>query len=246
MNPYFTSQGDDINNGIRGGGTYIAQEIIYNGITNIYEFDLNFVDYVHIISGQVTTFGTNFHDRLNVSVIAQASIVNINNTNNGNCVLYDISGGYDVAHMIIPVNGNIGTHDVNLTEAYNNNLSGPDPIFVSKVIPIPALQSDGKTPNGYWDWIENTGEVIPCIDGNGYYNLYDIPITLLKYVNNVCLYNGSLTLPYTVILSVNHRSGPFLPHWTVKFTFDISNLHTIGDKIIFNSLMVLARRKSTN
>jgi hypothetical protein len=245
MNPYYTSSGDDYDNGIRGGGIEASCMCTANGTTTTHEKMLKFVDFIHIIGGVLTVSGANFHDRMNTYVQADATPVTFNGSNLGNCNLYDVSGGYDLYHMIIPAAGD-GTHDVDLETPMNENLAGPSPIFVSQATPLPAFAPDGVTTNGFWNWAELDGTITPAYAQDGSYNLYDFPITLTRYVQDIIVGTGIPNTSYNINLTVNHRSGPFLPHWKLVLAYTIDESHTPGDEIYFNTLITSARRKTVN
>ena len=245
MNPFYTSAGDDFDNGIRGGGIESACGCVYDGTNTVHEKVIRFVDFMHVIGGVITVSNGNFDDRMSTSVIADATPVTVNGSNLGNCNLIDVSGGYDIYHLIVPANGD-GTHDVDLVTPINSNLSGPSPIFVSEAVPVPAFGMDGVTLEGFWDWAELTGEITPSYGQTGAYNLYDFPITLTKYINNIVVSTGIPNTSYTANLTVNHRSGPFLPHWKLVMEYTTSDSHEVGDKVYYNCMITTARRKTVN
>lgn len=246
LNPFYTSSGDDFDNGMRGGGMESACACAYDGTTTSHERVLRFVDFMHIIGGVLTVSNGNFNDRMNTFVEADATSVTVNGTNEGNCILFDVSGGYDIYHIIIPVTPGTGTHDVDLTTPVNLNLAGPSPIFVSQAVPVPGYGWDGMTPEGFWEWRESTGEITPCLEQNGRFNLYDFPITLTKYINEIVCSTGIPNTSYTVNLTVNHRSGPFLPQWKLRITYTTDESHDVGDTVYYNTVITSARRKTVN
>lgn len=249
MNPYFTSEGDDYAGGVRGDGTPAAVELTYDGTTTEHTMNVQFVDHVHMIGGKIWVSNGNIKDRICVSIEAPGTPAAANGSTTGNCHRVDLSGGFNMAHLLIPAafNGTTGTgtHDVPLTTPMNANLAGPDPVFVSQCVPIPAYGNDGLTPEGFWDWDELTGAITPCPAQDGIYNLYDFPIVLTRYVHNLCVSTGIPNSTYHQDMTLHHRSGPMLPQWYMKCVFTTADTHNIGDKVIYNVGFVIARRKSS-
>lgn len=245
MSPYFTSAGDDFDAGTRGTGELFSYEFTWDGTTVIHTKTFRFVDYVHLIAGEVLVAKANKDDYFSFTITAPATPVSFNGSGLGNCHLYDLTGGYNLAHMIIPADSD-GTHDVDLTTAQNSNLVGTDPVFVSCVVPIPANKGDTRNGDGYWDWEQLTGQITPCINRDGHYNLYDFEITLSNYANRIAVGTGISNMVFSRSLNINHRSGPFLPHWVCTITMTTANTHTVGDTVYYNLQLTAARRKSTN
>jgi len=242
MTPYYTSVSDDYDNGLRGEGEFLSFDMANPSETSR-TTTINFVDYVHVIGGKMLITGGSKSDYINFYVKAPASPVAVNVGNTGNCVLYDISGGYDIAHMIIPVPEGYGTHDVNLTEPMNANLAGPDPIFVSKLVPVPAYKSNGVDVEGFWDWDELTGTITPKPNQDGEFNLYDIEIVLSRYVRKHAVCCGC-NMAFKLDACINHRSGPVLPHWKFELETTRDASHAAEDVVYYNVQLILARRKS--
>lgn len=242
LNQCFTSESDNIASGLRGGGNKFITSMVDGSTSTTTEY--RFVDYCQILGGDIRVFNANINDRFSTDVYAEASPVVANVSNLGNCNLIDLEGG---AHMIVPANGD-GTHDVDLTEAENSNVEGDPtnplkPIFISKVSPIPSRAED-NTPTGYWDWSRHTGQVTPVPDGKGSYNLFDYPMVLLKYVNKISVYGNSH--PFKQSLLLNHRGGPFLPHWRIRTTCTRTGHPAEDPPVIYTITVVVARKYSTN
>lgn len=244
MNPYITSAGDDMVNGIRGADVMLS--FLFNGSNNgtstIVSQNIRFVDYVQLSGGKINISGGNKDDYINFFAFAPPTPVTFNGSDLGNCNLYDLSGGANLYHLIIPAPGN-GTNNVDITSPLNANLTPANGIIlVTQAVPVPAMDANYQ-PNGYWDWDQQSGAITPNYNGVGQFNLYDFELPLLNYINRLCVCNGHPTMPHQITTMIGHRSGPFLPHWisTLQMTYAAS--HKAGD-VVFYSIEIFAARTS--
>lgn len=242
LNQCFTSESDDITNGLRGGGNPFVISVADGTSTVTTEY--RFIDYCQILGGDIRVFNANIDDRFTADVYAEATPVTVNNTNTGNCNLVPIGVG---ANIIVPAMGD-GTHDIDLDAPENANVAGDptnplSPVFISRASPVPSRAED-NTPTGYWDWSRQTGGITPA-PGTGTYNLFDFPMTLVKYVNKISVYGGNSMFKQSLLL--NHRGGPFLPHWRIRTTCTRANSHSPSDPpVIYTLTVVVAKKITTN
>lgn len=242
-NPAFTGESDDFANGVKYGGERLVFEHA-DGSPAETTTVLRFVEPITMMGGEVRAYATNADDYMTVKTVAPATPKTANGSSTGNCNLYDVTGGGH--HMLIPAPGN-GAYDVDLTAPINANLAGSagQPTFVSEAVPVPAWETDGVTPNGYWDWNELTGEITPNYQGTGYYNLFDFQIGLITFMNKWCLYSGSPTIEFVYNGTVDHRGGMVLPQWEIHMITTRASSHDPSDPPVFISVgLITARRNS--
>ena len=240
-NPCFTSYSDDFANGTRLDGENMIYEWA-DGASATNTVDIRFIEPVTILGGYLYSNNANKSDYINFDCIAPATQTSVNLTTTGNCNLVALGVGKNI---IVPAAGN-GTHDVDITSAINVNLAGGpgQPTLVTAAVPVPAFESDGVTPNGYWDWDEITGAITVNATGTGYYNLFDFEINLSTYVNKVCVYGGDSTVPFAHPFIIDdHRGGHFIPQWKCVLTTTRDASHDVSDPAVFYSVILrIARR----
>lgn len=241
MNPYHTSEGDDFDNGVRGGGDrLVLKHADGASVENITE--IRFIDYIQMLGGGIRVYNSNADDYVSFDCYSPATTTTPNGGGTGNCNLVATGYGFNI---IIPAPGD-GAHDVDLTTPVNANLAGSmgQPILVTAATPVTAVDEE-NVHVGYWDWDRKTGAITPNYTGSGGYNLYDAQITLSRYVNRVCVYNGDNTA-FVLDLRIEHRGGPFLPHWVCRLYTTRASSHAGSDPPVFYAVnMVVARAKST-
>ena len=243
MNPYFTSEGDDFNNGSRGGGTLLTMSHSDGSpVENVTE--IRFVDYVQILGGHVRCQNANLDDYLSFDCIAPATPAPVaNGGSTGNCNLVAVAPG---ANIIVPAPGD-GAYDVDLTSPANANLAGNagQPVLVTQATPVPSYDDDGSL-TGYWNWDRATGTITPSYTGEGGYNLYDFQITLSRYIHKLCVYSDGAGAVFKQKIGVFHRGGPLLPHWICRLYTTRASSHAPADPdIIYTVVMSIARKNST-
>lgn len=193
---------------IGGGNSFVLSSILAE--TKTLEF--SFKDWVYIAGGKIDFSGAVAGDYIDFYFYAPATSVTGNQNNTGNCNVEN--------YKIFPADGN-GSYDVNYSSA----------------VPVP-IGNEEDFPDGYWDWSSpdtGKGEVIPC-DGNGYYNLYTVPINLTRFATKLHLLGtGShdLVLPAVKVKKV-------LPHWKGKLYLTNSTLKPLS--IVW--YLVIARNKT--
>lgn len=243
LNQYFTSESDDIANGLRGGGEKFMKSLA-NGSAETVTTEYRFIDYTQLLGGTIRVYGSNPDDTFSVDVYVTATPTTPNLTNTGNCNLLDLGGG---ANIILPANGN-GACNVDLTSPENVNVGGgplaTSPVLITQAAPVPATKEDGS-PEGYWNWSRLTGQITPAPNGDGGYNLYDFPMTLSKYVNKLSVYGGPGNY-FKQDLLLNHRGGPCLPHWRIRTYCTRASSHATTDPpVVYTATFVVARKYST-
>lgn len=229
----FTCQGDDFTNGTRYNGlsTHFTLTNANSGSNTI---TVQFVDTVVAIGGCIRAYGTNSNDIIGINVVAPATPVTASSGGNtGNC---DV-----VSNKIIPNVSNTGAYNVSPSTAANSNLLGPNPIFVSQCVPIPSKNAQG-IDNGYWEWNENDGTIVPVSTQIGSYNLYTVPITLSRFVSNWNVWTPAGTL-YNQEFFIGNHGSYILPQYQLQFicTWDAS--HGSSDVVEYQFGMYLGRKK---
>jgi hypothetical protein len=155
---WFSSKGDNLGAGTRGGGTKLKMTFTGSGSNSV---DIQYIEPVEIHKGcaywsPVNSANWGFDDEWRVSLILSATAITENGTNTGNCNRVEIipeSGLY----IVVPA-ADDGAYDVNLTNAC------PTPDGYTK-----------KTPDnvGYWNVDKYWSETItPNYNGVGEFNLY--------------------------------------------------------------------------
>jgi len=235
--PYFTSVGDNFENGTRGDGTEM-HAMMGNTSPEMLITDIQFIEPVQMIGGHLIANSTNMQDHVSFEIVAPPTPVTINANTQGDIILSPIPGA---GNIIIPY-GNIGTHDLNATTSMNANLVGS--IFVSQSVPVPALKKDGISPDGYWDWDDFTGAITACPLKDGYYNLYDSPITLNRYVNQWHPFSG-MGQTHVHKFFINQKGGTLPGQYIHRCTTTRSSMHDDSDTAVHYSWAFYMARRTT-
>lgn len=218
MYMYYTSQADDMVNGIRGEGTIFKKVITHNDTSpTIVQFQ--FMDPITVTGGFLKVNTMNVNDYVDMGLVAPATAVTINNNNTGNCSLYP----YKIGYIIIAMNGN-GTHNVDITSPLNANLLSPT--FVSKAVPIPAHNYNFSVYEGSWDWDQFTGVITPNYNGDGQYHLMTFQIDLVKFVHHWFVW--SPVSNYTHEFLIPQKGQLCLPQWKWRATVTRDETHSVG------------------
>ena len=230
---------DDFAGGIRNGGPRVLVSMANGSAAEVVTVART-VDTLLALGCTIRVAGANTQDWIDVDLIAPASEVTVNGTNTGNCILYPLG----FANLIVPVPG-VGTHNVDITSAVNANLQGPNPIRVSKAVPVPAENTSGyiTTYNGYWDWDESTGVITPNYDQLGQFNLFDAQLTLTNWISKWSVWTGDVT--YKNDFFIHNKGARVLPHWRVHVTTtrDVSHAPT-DPPVIYSVAFYIARRQT--
>ena len=218
----FIARADDLTNGLRGKGERFHISMTGgSGTGSTMMFQL--ADPFDLVGGYIMVTNGNRDDYCSMEVIAPASPVTPSPTATGNCnVVYG---------RIIPANGN-GAYQVDLSAPLNSNVDGTNPLkprLITQVCPVPAFGSDGVTPNGYYDYDELTGIVSQSTPGKGYYNLYAVDLTMIRYVTDWPVYRPGGV--YEHVFRVNQKGGHLIPHWKFKVNVTRADSHDPGDTV---------------
>ena len=218
QNPVYVGAADDFAAGARGSGYefLVQQAEDSDGTPHVYEWQ--FIDAVYIFSGEAKCFNGVAGDWVNFSLVAPGSVKVANGGGLGNCNAVPTGAG---SNVLVPAAGD-GGYDVNLTEAANANLNAKPqgcPAKVTKAVPVPAFADDG-TPNGYWDWDEETGAITASsTPGAAPWNLFDAEITLNRWVNRLQLWSPEATHGIAYKMQIPTKAKKILPHW--KFRVEV-------------------------
>lgn len=238
----FMGLGDDYANGVRGGGSRVFASMDSGGASESTMIAYT-IDVVLALGCKVSAHGGNWDDYFSIIVVAPASPVVANGSTTGNCNLVPVGAGKNI---IIPNPVGNGTHDVNLTEPMNANLAGPDPVFISKVVPVPAEDISGNitTYNGYWDYNEATGEITPSPTVTGKYNLFDFEIPLVRWVNKWPIWTEGGVM-YEHEFFIHNKGAKLLPHWYLAITTTRAASHDVLDPPVKYMFSFYVARKRT-
>lgn len=211
MTEYLTGSGDS--GSVRGGGTLFTHTSEVEGST---DFEFDFLDFISIAGGLVTCVGAEPGDYISFEILAPATVVVPNGSNEGNCDLVDL-GGYN---LIVPAAGD-GTHDVDLSVA----------------TPVPAPDLDG-----YWDFADSeTGKgslTVSTSPGNAGFHLFDVAIPeLARFVNKWPLLGDNM-IPL-IIPAIDSKD--ICSRWKYKCT--IYNCGHTGLKVVWG--LVSGRHKTS-
>lgn len=238
----FMGRGDDVANGIRGSGPplYVSMP---DGSAETQTTIAQAVDLTLALGCDIQVYGANKDDYVTITLMAPASPVTANGTSTGNCNLVSVGAS---GNIIIPSATSTGAYDVNLTEPINANLAGPNPLFVSKVTPIPAEDISGNVTkfNGFWDYDESTGAITPSATQTGRYNLYDFAVPLTRWVNKWPVW----TVPggiYTKELFIHNKGAKILPHWYLSLETTRASTHAVSDPAVEYQFTFYVARKRT-
>lgn len=219
MTQYHTGCGDDFSGGKIADGDefYLANDGSGCVIKSTY-----FVTPVVILGGDIVGANAGPHDWVTLAIIAPANTVTADPSGLGNCNLINVGFG----HIIVPALGN-GAYNIDLNSGINSNLDSTDPFFVSKAVPVPALDVTGTIGVGYWDWHDVSGLITPSAPGQGRYNLFDVSLNLATYVNRYRLW--SPTGYYYHSFDLVQKGRLILPHWQWKAILYRDGSHAVDD-----------------
>jgi hypothetical protein len=221
MYMFYTSRGDDIINGTRGNGQRF-KTITTAGDPEIITTEFRFVDVVNLVGGFLKSDTSNHNDFVSMGLYAPATEITVATTTS-NCVPYPYGAGY----LIIPVPVGYGTHYVDYTSALNSNVNGPDPVKITKAVPLPANNDDNSATVGYWNWDRFTGEITPVYDGTGRYHLATFEVLLVKFVHNWIVWSQDGD-SYTHEFQIVNKGNEALPHWIWSATVTRDSSRDIG------------------
>jgi hypothetical protein len=174
---WLTGAGDDIENGVRGGGTEIVVEFDDTTRTEpeVKTLDVSFMEWIQLHDGQVTVTDNaqwGLGDKWDWGVLMPATTVVPNATNEGNCNVVNPQGqpGQPDSYIIVPAAGD-GAFDVDLDDA----------------VPVPA------SGQGFWEFDWRTDVVAPSANpgGAGWYLLaVDAPMAYFMRRVNVPIHHA--------------------------------------------------------
>lgn len=194
--PSYCGIGDDIENGITWAGTPF---LIQSSGIQTYVTEWQFKDSSRLAGGGYRIENGDCGDYINFDIYAPAT-ASISNQGAGLFNKVPVGGG---ANLYVPSGGS-GDWDIDLEETLNSNVT------FTKAVPVTSLN---KT--GFFDYdIENDLLTINYL-GKGAYNLFDVPITVAKYMVNY--YVGGTQLQDMTIAGVTPKL--ILPHWKFKIEF---------------------------
>jgi hypothetical protein len=236
----FIGASDDYANGTRGMGTSLHITMA-DGAPSSQYIQLYTVDPCLALGASICSGYGNEDDYFEMTLMAPATPVTVNGTTTGNCNLYNVGPG----NLILPAAGN-GTHDVDLTAPMNANLAGPDPVFVSQAVPVPAEDLSGVTTafNGYWDWTESTGQITVNSAQTGQYNLYDFAVPLTRWIKHFPVW----AMPGVMFkhkFLIHNKGAKVLPQWYVQIETTRATSHDPSDPAIHYEFMFYLARKRT-
>ena len=235
QNIYFAGVGDNVAAGTRGGGAKFTADI---NSTGEHVIEWQFIDAVYIIGGYFDARGGSLGDTVSLDLVAPATAVTPNGTNEGNCNL--------AGPVIVPAAGD-GAYDVDYTSALNANLeskgNGACPDKVTAACPVPAVTTDESgedAPNGFWDVDSDTGVITPAIGGAGeklgWWHLLAAEVVLTRWVSEVSLWDltgdrsgGSLQCQF----NLPAKAKKVLPHWICRATFEVTTVNQLGARWMF-------------
>lgn len=198
----FNGSADDVANGLKHGGSrfHVSSSAIETA-----SLEWQFITPLWLAGGAISSAGHNPNDHLSYLVKAPASPA----TNNPGAGAYDkfpIGGG---ANMFIPNATATGDWDLNLTEKLNANVA------FTKVSPVPAAQGDG-----FFDYDFTTEAVTLNAGQKGNCNLFDVELTIARYINKMTLSHENLTVTSIV-------SQIMFPHWVHRVEIN----HSVTDSL---------------
>lgn len=171
----------------------------------------SFADWIYISKGTVAFHNAGAGDYVAFKVYAPATTVT-SNAGNGNCNLVDTGMGFNI---IVPAAGD-GSHDIDVP------------------VPVPATAEDG-----YWEWdLPDTGlgNITAGDPGKSQYNLYDVPLDLVRWVRKLPLLGDGRE-----DLHPETKARRLLPHWKLKVTLHNESLGLL--KLCWH--LDCARKKTT-
>lgn len=225
----FMGIGDDFDAGSRGDSPTSLFIEMPDGSDETKANRVQAVDVTYALGCTVRAMGTNADDYINVYLKAPATPVSENGENTGNATLVQLPGAPEGACIICPAPG-CGAYNVDLTTPVNPNLAGPDPVFVSQVVPVPAedVSSDLTKYNGYWNYDASTGVVEPAPDRTGRYNLFTCPVTLTRWVKRWSVWTAPGTM-YEHEFFIHNKGAKILPHWYLTLETTRAASHQSSD-----------------
>lgn len=161
----FSGAGDDIENGIRCGGSHLELESTTQGENT---FTWQYMEWISISGGRVKYYDAVRGDYFHYEIYAPAT-VGTSNPGGGWYDKYDLGGGYN---MFIPNAIQEGDWDLDLAEKLNANVQ------ITKASPVPAADKDG-----FFDWDFDAYTLSLNTSGNGGFYLFDFDVTLTRVIN---------------------------------------------------------------
>jgi hypothetical protein len=240
--PQYTTQyhcgcADDFSGGTISNG---PQFHLVNDGSGVRTMNFNFVTPVYILGGDIVIGGAGLNDWATLGIFAPPTPVTADPSGVGNCNLVNIG----VGNLIVPAaGGNTGAYNISPTSGMNSNVDNQDPFFVSQCVPVPALDTDGTTGIGYWNWNDITGEIVPSAPGQGMYNLFDVQVNLANYVNRCMCWNP--TGVYTRAFDVVQKGKQILPHWTWITAIYRDGSHAVDDEPLICAWNIRGGRRRT-
>jgi len=198
----FTGVGDDVTNGVIGGGALLA---LSSTIVEEKDLSFQFIRRFYLAGGAATWKGAVLGDWVRFGLHAPAT-VGTSNPGAGAYVKVEVAPSSGM-HVYVPHPTAQGNWDLNLTEKLNSKVG------FTKVVPVPASNQDG-----FFDWDMNTGDVALNVLQKGRYNLFDFDVPMHTFVQKVSIIGESSQL-FTV-----PAVKPYLclPHWHIKLTINNS------------------------
>jgi len=198
---------DDITNGVRFGGDLF---LLSQGSQGDTYREFQFLEWVYIAGGGIQWLNAEPGDWIDYRIYAPASPAT-SAPGSGSYMKYEVIPGIN---MFIPQPS--GGWGLNLVEKLNANVN------ITKVTPVPAVDEDSGNPNGFFDWDPDTGAVTLNVEQKGYYNLFDSPMPLSRYVPRYAMLTPSFG-PANLFTVPAVKPKKILPHWTHRVTIHREN-----------------------
>lgn len=198
----FCGASDSISDGMSGTDPLAMESTQVEEKTKI----IQFTKPVRLAGGYLQYYGAVLGDWLSFLVYVPATS-GTSNPGHGSYAKTAIGGG---VNLFLPYPN--GGWDLNLAEKENSNVS------FTKVRPVPAPGGDG-----FFDWNEETGEVMANAAQKGGYHLIDQDVSLNEFVTKIHII-GTDHFPLTIPAV---RPVLMLPHWKCKITMKNSTAKTL-------------------
>jgi hypothetical protein len=192
-------EGDDVANGVVGSGQEFRLQKAEAGDEIV---ESQFIEVTRLGGGHVYWKNCEYGDYACFLVYAPATSNIVSNPGAGAYAKLPIGGGANL--IVMPgVPGSDGPNwDIDLTEKLNANVD------FTKAVPVPAANGDG------FFTYDAEAKVLSYTPGVGTYNLFDVPISLSKFIRKLWLINSS-----SMSLSVyDNIPAAILPQWRSKVT----------------------------